>query len=174
MGDLVIQLLINGIVAGSFYALAGVSWGIIYKTTRIFHFSHYLVFTIAGYAAVLITTNARLHCSFGFVAAIISAVLAGCSIEVFLYRKLPELAGYASNYISCVHGISDHRGDDHFVDFYLYSASFERISSGDTDHWSSKLHKCRCVNSDIKLGNDWPVAVVSIQVKIREGDTCGK
>lgn len=91
MGNLIIQLLVNGIIAGSSYALAGVSWGIIYKTTRIFHFSHHLVFTIAGYAAVLITTKVQLHYSFGFAAAVISAILAGCSIEVFLYRKLRSL-----------------------------------------------------------------------------------
>jgi branched-chain amino acid transport system permease protein len=91
MGNLIIQLLVNGMITGSFYALFGLSWGIIYKTTRIFHFSHHLVFTIAGYAAVLVTSNAGLHYSFGFVAAIISAVLAGCSIEVFLYRKLRSL-----------------------------------------------------------------------------------
>jgi branched-chain amino acid transport system permease protein len=88
MSTLIIQLLVNGIIAGSFYALCGVSWGIIYRTTRIFHFSHHLVFTVAGYAAVLTATKGYLHYSFGLVAAIALAVLTGVSIETTLYRTL--------------------------------------------------------------------------------------
>ena len=44
------QLLVQGLITASFYALAGVTWGIIYRTTLTFHFSHQLVFTIAGYS----------------------------------------------------------------------------------------------------------------------------
>lgn len=88
MKFLVIQLLVNGFVTGSFYALAGVSWGIIYRTTRIFHFSHHLVFAISGYTAVLVTTQFHLPYIFGFLAAIAVAPVLGCSIDAFLYRRL--------------------------------------------------------------------------------------
>jgi branched-chain amino acid transport system permease protein len=85
---LVSQLLVNGIVTASLYALYGVSWGIIYRTTRIFHFSHHFVFTIAGYMAALITTQANLHYVFGLFGSIIAAVLLGCLIDALLYRNL--------------------------------------------------------------------------------------
>lgn len=91
MRILIIQLLVNGIITGSFYALFGVSWGVIYRTTRIFHFSHHLVFTVAGYAAVLTIVATHLPYSFGLLAAIISAVVLGCSIEIGLYRRLRRL-----------------------------------------------------------------------------------
>jgi len=34
------QLLLNGIIAGSIYALIALGFAIIYKTVRFFHFAH--------------------------------------------------------------------------------------------------------------------------------------
>jgi branched-chain amino acid transport system permease protein len=62
MRILIIQLFVNGLITASFYALAGVSWGVIYRTTHIFHFSHHLVCSVAGYAAILAPTEAHLLC----------------------------------------------------------------------------------------------------------------
>lgn len=88
MDVLIFQLFANGLVVGSFYALAGVSWGIIYKTTKTFHFSHHLVFTVAGYTAALVTTNLHQSYFVGFVSAVLIAVIFGCSIDAFLYRRM--------------------------------------------------------------------------------------
>jgi len=88
MDILIFQLIANGLVVGSFYALAGVSWGIIYKTTRTFHFSHHLVFTCAGYTAALVTTNLQQSYAVGFVCAVLVAVVLGCSIDALLYRRM--------------------------------------------------------------------------------------
>lgn len=92
MKVLIIQLFVNGIITASFYALAGVTWGVIYRTTHIFHFAHHLVFAVAGYAAVIITAEAHLPYFFGFFAAVGAAVLLGCGIDAFLYRRL-RMAG---------------------------------------------------------------------------------
>jgi branched-chain amino acid transport system permease protein len=88
MEVLLSQLLVNGIATASLFALAGVSWGIIYKTTRTFHYSHQLVFSVAGYAAALVIAQAGLHFIFGLLAAVAVAVALGCGIEGYLYRKL--------------------------------------------------------------------------------------
>jgi branched-chain amino acid transport system permease protein len=85
---LLLQLIAQGIITASFYALAGVSWGIIYRTTLTFHFSHLLVFAIAGYAAALATGELQLHFLFGLLGAVTAAVIFGCSIDAFLYRRL--------------------------------------------------------------------------------------
>jgi len=82
------QLLVNGVVASSIIALAGVSWWIIYNTTKVFHFAHMLVFAVGGYAAALVTTQLNLHFAYGFCASILFSVLLGCSIEKFLYQYL--------------------------------------------------------------------------------------
>jgi len=88
MNALLSQLLVNGIATASLFALAGVSWGIIYKTTRTFHYSHQLVFSVAGYASALVITQLRLHFIFGLIASILVATLLGCAIEAYLYRRL--------------------------------------------------------------------------------------
>ncbi len=88
MRVLIIQLFVNGLITASFYALAGVTWGVIYRTTHIFHFAHHFVFSVAGYAAILITAQAHLPYFFGFFAAVGAAVLLGCGIDAFLYRRL--------------------------------------------------------------------------------------
>ncbi len=87
MKVLVIQLLVNGLIAASFYALAGVSWGVIYRTTHIFHFSHHFVFSVAGYAAIMITV-ANVPYYVGLPAAIVVGMFLGCAIDAFLYRRL--------------------------------------------------------------------------------------
>jgi branched-chain amino acid transport system permease protein len=92
MKVLIIQLFVNGLITASFYALAGVTWGVIYRTTHIFHFAHHLVFSVAGYAAVIMTAQAHLPYFFGFFAAVGAAVLLGCGIDAFLYRRL-RMAG---------------------------------------------------------------------------------
>lgn len=46
---LFLQLLINGIIVGSLYALLGISFTAIFAPTKIFHFMHASVYVFAGY-----------------------------------------------------------------------------------------------------------------------------
>ena len=91
MGVLLVQLTINGIIWGVFYALLGLSWNIIYSATAIFHFAHALIFAVAAYAAVLATMNMGLPLAVGFIAAIVVGVLVGWAIELGIYRPLRRL-----------------------------------------------------------------------------------
>ncbi len=45
------QLLLNGIIAGSIYALIALDFTVIYKTLRFFHFAHGVVYTAGAYFA---------------------------------------------------------------------------------------------------------------------------
>ena len=45
------QLLLNGIIAGSIYALIALGFAVIYKTVRFFHFAHGVVYTAGAYFA---------------------------------------------------------------------------------------------------------------------------
>ena len=45
------QLLVIGLIAGSIYALAASGLGLIYSTTRFFHFAHGAVYTAGAYLA---------------------------------------------------------------------------------------------------------------------------
>jgi len=45
------QLLLNGVIAGSIYALIALGFAVIYKTVRFFHFAHGVVYTTGAYFA---------------------------------------------------------------------------------------------------------------------------
>ncbi len=95
------QLLIQGLITASFYALAGVTFGMIYRTTLTFHFAHQLVFTIAGYTAALLTVELKVHFILAFFFSILTAIAAGCAIDGLLYRRLREMgATKATTFLS--------------------------------------------------------------------------
>jgi branched-chain amino acid transport system permease protein len=88
MLDLALQLLFNGIVSGSLYALGGASWGIIYNSTSTFHYAASLVFAVAGFTAVMVGTETGFPLYISFLAGILSSIILGCSIELWIYRPL--------------------------------------------------------------------------------------
>lgn len=45
------QILFNGIIAGSIYALIAIGFAVIYKTVRFFHLAHGVVYTTGAYLA---------------------------------------------------------------------------------------------------------------------------
>ncbi|MBI4974902.1 MAG: hypothetical protein HZC19_03780 [Candidatus Omnitrophica bacterium] len=54
------QLLLNGIIAGSIYALIALGFAVIYKTVRFFHFAHGVVYTAGAYFAYSLSITAGL------------------------------------------------------------------------------------------------------------------
>lgn len=85
--ELLAQLTVNGVLSGAFYALVGLSWGLIFATTKIFHFSHALTFALAGYG---FTLAAGVGLPFPAAAAIAGLVgaAAGVGQERWIYRPL--------------------------------------------------------------------------------------
>jgi len=48
---LIPQLTLNGIIAGSIYALVGLGFALIYRSVRFFHFAHGVVYAVGAYTA---------------------------------------------------------------------------------------------------------------------------
>ncbi len=86
--QLFMQLLVSGIVIGSSYALLSVSFGIIYATTRIFHFAHAVVYTIAAYGAVVALDKLGWPWWLCLVVGLVAAVILGVIIEIVAYRPM--------------------------------------------------------------------------------------
>jgi len=87
---LFLQLLVNGIIAGSVYALIGLGFGIIYSTTRTFHFAHGAVYSISGYMAYqIVFWNLPFWLAVGLSIAL--AVFLGTAIEWLIYRPLRKI-----------------------------------------------------------------------------------
>jgi branched-chain amino acid transport system permease protein len=89
--DLFAQLLVNGVIAGSLYALVACSFGLILGTTGTFHFAHGVVFAAGAYGAYFATGRGLpLWAAAG--AGIATAALLGVLIEVVVYRPLRRIA----------------------------------------------------------------------------------
>ena len=89
--ELFAQLAAIGVVLGSLYALFAVSWGIIFKVTKTFHFAHGIVFTIGAYACLVFTNHLGVPVAISAVLAIAISAAAGVAIEVFTYRPLRKI-----------------------------------------------------------------------------------
>lgn len=82
------QLFVSGLIVGSRYALLGVSFGIIYSTTRIFHFAHAVVYAVSAYVAVVGVSNLGLPLGGAIPLGLAGGVALGLAIETFAYRSM--------------------------------------------------------------------------------------
>jgi len=103
-----IQILINGVIAGSIYALIAIGFTVIYRTVKFFNFAHGVVYTTAAYLAYSIirltlgSAKASLSLNYYFLllailVGIISAVILGILIDRLVYLPLRKRG--ASNLI---------------------------------------------------------------------------
>ncbi len=86
--DLFLQLLVNGFINGSNYALLGIGFGLIFSTTGIVHFAYGSVYTFAAYVAWFLATSFGLALLPSMAGAIVAAVLLGVACYTLLYRPL--------------------------------------------------------------------------------------
>ena len=91
------QLLLNGIIAGSIYALIAIGFTVIYRTVRFFNFAHGVVYTAGAYFAYTLIISLHLNFVLSFFLAIILAGLLGIIIDRCVY--LPLRRQNASNLI---------------------------------------------------------------------------
>jgi branched-chain amino acid transport system permease protein len=85
---LFLQLLANGVVTGALYAIFGLSFGLVFNTTRVFHFAHGAVYTVAAYAVYVGVVRLGVPLPVAVVAAAVPTVAVGMACEVLVYRPL--------------------------------------------------------------------------------------
>ncbi|MDP9460402.1 MAG: branched-chain amino acid ABC transporter permease [Actinomycetota bacterium] len=89
--DLFVQLLLNGLVAGSLYALVAVGFALIFAATRHFHIAHAAVFAAGGYFAYFLAD--RLALGLAVAGALLLSVALGVALVTLLYRPLERRGG---------------------------------------------------------------------------------
>ena len=82
------QLLVNGIVAGSVYALIALGFSVIYQTVRFFHFAHGAVYTFGAYFAYFYVAQLSIMWPVAFPLACLSTVLLGVMLEILIYKPM--------------------------------------------------------------------------------------
>jgi branched-chain amino acid transport system permease protein len=85
--DLVLQLLVNGLINGSHYALLGIGFGFIFAPTKITHFAYGPIYAIAAYAAWAAAVPLALPLALAIPIGIAVCALAGVASYLFLYRS---------------------------------------------------------------------------------------
>jgi branched-chain amino acid transport system permease protein len=83
-----VQLLLNGIVVGSQYALVAIGFSMIFSITRIFHIAQGAAYLLAGYTCFEVSQRLHLGIVLGTMAAIVAAVLFGLIMQEGLYRLI--------------------------------------------------------------------------------------
>jgi len=85
---MVLQLLANGLVEGSAFALLALGFALIFGATRIFHVAHGAVYGVAGYLLYAFVALARLPFWLALGLTVGLAALLGILIELVVYRPL--------------------------------------------------------------------------------------
>lgn len=86
--DLFWQLLVHGILLGGIYALVGVSWSLIYSSSKVFHFSHVLTLVLSTYIAIVFVNDFGLPFWAGFIVAGVFGSIFGALTEILIYRPM--------------------------------------------------------------------------------------
>lgn len=82
------QLAVNGFVAACQYALVAISFWVVFRTSRFFHFTHAAVFTVGPYAAFLFYLKYGMPLWFSCLFAVAAAALLGCTLARGVYQPL--------------------------------------------------------------------------------------
>ncbi len=83
-----LQLLANGVVEGSAFALLALGFALIFGASRVFHVAHGSVYAAAGYLLYAFFTVWRLNFFLALTLTVALAALLGILIEVLIYRPL--------------------------------------------------------------------------------------
>jgi branched-chain amino acid transport system permease protein len=82
------QLVVDGIISGSAYAVLGLGFGLIIGVTGRFHFAFAITYTLAAYIATTVVDETGAPLGFAIVAGLVAAVVLGVLIEIVVYRPL--------------------------------------------------------------------------------------
>ncbi|MFA5954220.1 MAG: branched-chain amino acid ABC transporter permease [Patescibacteria group bacterium] len=84
----VAQIIANGLIAGSIYALVAAGFSLIYNTNRFMHFAHGSIVTVGAYALWCGFTKFNLPLFLAAIFAVAVATLAGLATYRVVYRPL--------------------------------------------------------------------------------------
>jgi branched-chain amino acid transport system permease protein len=83
------QSIVNGLIAGSLYALVAVSFNLIYSTCRFFHFAHSTVIAIGAFSAYYFMSLGT-HAAIAILLGISIGAAVGLAMNMAVYAKLRE------------------------------------------------------------------------------------
>ena len=88
MIDVLLQLIINGLIAGSIYALAASGFALIYYVVKFQYFSQGAIITLAAYLFFLFSNLMKLNNALAVLLSIITSILIALFTNFIVYRPL--------------------------------------------------------------------------------------
>jgi branched-chain amino acid transport system permease protein len=85
---LLLQLLLNGLVAGVMYALVAIGLSLIYNTTRVFHFAHGAIYTAGAYLCYATFVSLGWPLLFAVTLTALGTAAFGIALELLVYAPL--------------------------------------------------------------------------------------
>lgn len=85
---MILQVIINSLIAGSIYSLIAVGFSLIYQTTRFFHFAHGAIYTFGVYLAYVFYTQIGFSQWIAFPIACAGTVAIGSTLDLVVYRPM--------------------------------------------------------------------------------------
>lgn len=82
------QLLANGLIAGSIYALVAIGYTMVYGILKFINFAHGEIFMVGAYLSYLFIAVLHWHVVIGILLSMLCTALLGIIIERFAYRPL--------------------------------------------------------------------------------------
>jgi len=87
---MIAQILFNGLVAGCLYVLSGISFGLVYSSTGVFHFANVAVYTIGGFSFYQFFAIWQFPFFLSLIFGLCCAALIGVLMEWVCYMPLRE------------------------------------------------------------------------------------
>jgi len=87
---------VNGLIAGSIYALMAIGYTMVYGVLKFINFAHGEIFALGGYFVYIFFVVYRFSFIFSCVLAVLTVVLIGILIEKIAYRPLRERSRLAT------------------------------------------------------------------------------
>ncbi len=94
------QLIFNGIIVGSIYALIAIGFTIIYRTVKFFHFAHGVVYAAGAYLGYTFFILLKINPIISFFLSIGLTAILGVAINRFVYYPLRKRN--ASNFVHLI------------------------------------------------------------------------
>jgi len=85
-----LQLLANGIIMGSIYALVALGFALVYNTTRIFHIAYAVLYMFTPYMILTFYKNLGFPFYLSFPIAILLTIFLSVLMEITIYRPLSK------------------------------------------------------------------------------------
>jgi branched-subunit amino acid ABC-type transport system permease component len=88
--EVLFTVLMTGLMLGAIYSLVGVSFGMVYWTTGVFHLAIAGIYTFSGYVAWQVTVGYNMGVFAGAAVGLAVAIILGLVMEQFVYYPLGQ------------------------------------------------------------------------------------